>query len=82
MQRWVIVKDGEVLGYLLYPPVLSENDEDLLIDAMRKRVFGDDDDGTQSLEERGTWYRIEDPTLLVGDGWRFDGENFTPRNQG
>lgn len=80
MDRWVIVRDDEVLGYLFHPPVLSENDEDLLIDAKRKLVFGADDDGTRSLEAVGTWYRVDDPNLLVGDDWRYDGENFIPRS--
>jgi hypothetical protein len=32
MDRWALVRDGEVRGYLLHAPVATEADEDALVD--------------------------------------------------
>jgi hypothetical protein len=79
MQRWALVRDGEVRGYLLHLPVVTEQDEDLLNDAKRRLVFGDDDDGAAPLEPEGEWIAVPESAGLVGDGWRYDGKDFHPR---
>lgn len=79
MDRWALVRDGEVRGYLLHPPVVTEADEDLLTDAKRRMVFGADDDGERALEPEGAWVLVQPAAGLVGDGWRYDGQKFSPR---
>ncbi len=80
MNRWVLVRDGEVRGYLDHPPVATEADEDLLIDAKRRLVFGASDDGERPLEPEGKWMIAPPEAGLVGDGGRYDGKDFLPRN--
>lgn len=79
MNRWALVRNGEVRGYLLHPPVVTEADEDLLTDAKRRLVFGADDDGEAFLEPEGEWMIAPPAAGLVGDGWRYDGKDFRPR---
>jgi hypothetical protein len=80
MVRWALVRDGEVRGYLLHPPVTTEQDEDLLTDAKRRLVFGADDDGVAPLEPEGEWILVPPEAGLVGDmGWRYQGGVFLPR---
>lgn len=62
MQRWILVRDGQVRGYLL-----SEGEPDEA--AKRALAFGSEEQGT-SLEEAGDWLLAPDEAGLVGDGWR------------
>lgn len=79
LNRWALVRAGEVRGYLDYPPAVTEQDEDLLIDAKRRRTFGADDDGERPLEPEGEWILVPPEAGLVGDmGWRYDGKTFSP----
>jgi hypothetical protein len=88
MVRWALVRHAEigketepreVRGYLDFPPVLTEADEDALVDARRRLAFGANDDGAAPLEPEGEWMLVPPASGLVGDGWRYEGGVFLPR---
>lgn len=79
LQRWALVRERKVRGYLDHPPVITDADEDLLTDAKRRLVFGADDDGERPLEPEGDWLLVPPEAGLVGDDWRYDGKDFRPR---
>ena len=64
MQRWILVRDGHVRGYLL-----SEGEPD----EARKRAlaFGaDPQQAVPPLMEAGKWLLAPEAAGLVGDGWQ------------
>jgi hypothetical protein len=70
MQRWVLVRDGIVRGYMF-----SENEPSE--DRKRLLVFGDMADAGD-LAPEGEWHVAPDSAGLVGDDWQFDGKVFSP----
>lgn len=73
MQRWVLVRDGHVRGYLL-----SEGEpED---ERKRALAFGDEPASeAPPLEDAGKWLLAPEAAGLVGDGWQVTGKgDFVP----
>lgn len=79
LQRWALVRERKVRGYLDHPPVITDADEDLLTDAKRQLVFGSDDDGERALEPEGDWVLVPPEAGLVGDDCRYEDGVFLPR---
>lgn len=82
IQRHVLVaheavdNKRRVRGYLLFNKPTDEVEEDLLNDAKRKLVFGDEDDGSKDLSAEGDWFVLPE-TPLVGDDWFYVNGSFT-----
>ena len=71
MNRWVLVRDDTVRGYLF-----AEATEPT--DAEKRRLcFGDATD-ERDLEPEGEWHAVPAEAGLVGDGWRYEGGVFLP----
>ncbi len=76
MERWALIRNGEVRGYLLYDEKTHGN----LTIAKRNLVFGTEDDGTAPLGPEGEWKVVPESAGLVGDGWLYVNGEFKPRN--